>query len=366
MARGFTKRRPPSAFVFTQEQVTDSFAYDAVTGGLRWLVRTGSRSVIGKLECATERHPYAYVSFSRRKTPLHHLVWFYHKGRWPTEYLIFKDGDSKNTRIENLQESTASIVQKKLGAKRVGTSGIKGLAWDPERNHWRVSWRGKYFGGFEERAEALVALEVAKLGKVLSPKEKQKRLATKMARIRLRAVWRSVLSTSHTWSSFEHFLQTVKDRPGPKTFLRVKVAGQLLGPENFEWGVVSALDIKRRAKEKREANYEDYRDKWISKKFGVPRGWYRSTLELQNGACAICKQPETRFRQGRLLPLAVDHDHLTGNPRGLLCTSCNIGIGSLKDDPDVLKEAAAYVQRFRKEHTTPLPDNVVSLRGKPA
>lgn len=67
-------------------------------------------------------------------------------------------------------------------------------------------------------------------------------------------------------------------------------------------------------------------------------------LEKQSGVCAICSKPETKTVNGNIVPLAVDHDHNTGVVRGLLCDSCNVGLGRFKDDPALLKAAIAYLQ----------------------
>ena len=42
----------------------------------------------------------------------------------------------------------------------------------------------------------------------------------------------------------------------------------------------------------------------------------------------------------------TDHDHGTGNVRALLCHSCNLSLGNMKDDPVRLEGLAAYIRRF--------------------
>lgn len=65
---------------------------------------------------------------------------------------------------------------------------------------------------------------------------------------------------------------------------------------------------------------------------------YQAMYEAQNRACAICGTPR------EALELVIDHNHKTGKVRGLLCVSCNTGIGHLKDSPDVLDAAIAYLE----------------------
>lgn len=76
-------------------------------------------------------------------------------------------------------------------------------------------------------------------------------------------------------------------------------------------------------------------------KYGIGPVEYEAMLVAQNGVCAICKQPE--HRNGTKY-LCVDHSHVTGNIRGLLCHLCNSGIGKLNDDPNLLRAAASYLE----------------------
>ena len=72
--------------------------------------------------------------------------------------------------------------------------------------------------------------------------------------------------------------------------------------------------------------------------FGMSQEEFVLLLEKQNGVCAICQQGCKTGRQ-----LAVDHDHATGDIRGLLCADCNLGLGRFQDDPKLLTKALAYL-----------------------
>ena len=68
-------------------------------------------------------------------------------------------------------------------------------------------------------------------------------------------------------------------------------------------------------------------------------------LAWSQGGCAICGARQgLGGRNDRRL--AVDHNHTTGKVRGLLCDSCNHGLGKFKDDKRLLKIAIAYLEYF--------------------
>lgn len=58
-------------------------------------------------------------------------------------------------------------------------------------------------------------------------------------------------------------------------------------------------------------------------------------------ACAICEVVP------RNKNLDIDHDHKTEKFRGLLCNSCNRGLGHFKDNPEFLRKAASYLEGFK-------------------
>lgn len=86
------------------------------------------------------------------------------------------------------------------------------------------------------------------------------------------------------------------------------------------------------------------------KRFNLTEADYDAMFERQMGLCAICHKPETGG-----IRLAVDHDHSCCSSdsscgkcvRGLLCKRCNMGIGLLGDNPDVMTNALLYLKGSR-------------------
>jgi hypothetical protein len=88
------------------------------------------------------------------------------------------------------------------------------------------------------------------------------------------------------------------------------------------------------------------RHKELVKRYGITEATYNAILRQQGGVCAICHQPETVIGMyGQPDPLGVDHDHITDRIRGLLCRGCNAALGLCRDDPNVLRAAAAYLDQ---------------------
>lgn len=86
--------------------------------------------------------------------------------------------------------------------------------------------------------------------------------------------------------------------------------------------------------------------------FGISADDYLQMAEDQDYRCAVCRQPETAMRAGKVKRLAVDHDHDTDKVRGLLCTRCNTAIGLLRDDPALVFGVARYLT----EHSAAVED----------
>lgn len=79
------------------------------------------------------------------------------------------------------------------------------------------------------------------------------------------------------------------------------------------------------------------------KRYGISLEQYKKLFEVQNGLCLGCY----KHQKGLIKRLYVDHCHETGKIRGLLCGNCNFAIGQAKEQPEILRRLADYVERNR-------------------
>lgn len=150
------------------------------------------------------------------------------------------------------------------------------------------------------------------------------------------------------WGDFWIFVRDVGDRPTPNHRLLAKMKAAPLGPDNFRWvecmpnATKSAHQKAWRAKNPRKARSND-----LKKTYGITVDDFERMLEEQDGVCAICEQPEKTLNRFTQAPrnLAVDHCHVSGAVRGLLCTNCNTLVGASKDRIDILLKAVQYLER---------------------
>jgi ribosomal protein L24E len=77
----------------------------------------------------------------------------------------------------------------------------------------------------------------------------------------------------------------------------------------------------------------------LKREYGITAADYEALLVQQGGCCAICCSEPSPDRR-----LSVDHNHVTGDVRGLLCQSCNSVLGYAYDNPERLRAAAKYLE----------------------
>ena len=91
----------------------------------------------------------------------------------------------------------------------------------------------------------------------------------------------------------------------------------------------------------------------LKKLYGITLEEFEAMLTEQDGRCKICLEPvgslviESNYRSrdpDKWKRAMVDHCHRTGKVRGILCMGCNFSIGHFKDDPEILRRAAAYLE----------------------
>ena len=84
--------------------------------------------------------------------------------------------------------------------------------------------------------------------------------------------------------------------------------------------------------------------KYLERTYGITYKNYETMLEEQGHLCAICNGVGFKMAEHHNLLLVVDHDHVTGNVRGLLCHNCNRGLGLFKDSQESLEKAKDYLK----------------------
>lgn len=87
------------------------------------------------------------------------------------------------------------------------------------------------------------------------------------------------------------------------------------------------------------------------KRYGVTPEWYQGQLEKQNSVCALCLKPEISERRkgSTVRSLAIDHCHVNGTARGLLCSACNQAVGKIEAAPGWIERALEYLKETRDD-----------------
>ncbi len=123
---------------------------------------------------------------------------------------------------------------------------------------------------------------------------------------------------------------------------RIKNRTKILARQKI-WTENNKERHKEQAKIWYNENKERTRNSQLKRNFGITLEEYNKFLDLQNNGCAICGGEAGKKS------FSVDHDHTNGKVRELLCRGCNVGIGNLKDDPELLEKAINYIKKFRED-----------------
>ena len=77
----------------------------------------------------------------------------------------------------------------------------------------------------------------------------------------------------------------------------------------------------------------------FKKFYNLTQDQYEEKVKLQNGLCAICHKKPKKI-------LEVDHNHQTGSVRGLLCRKCNMALGFLHEDTEIITNLLQYIRDY--------------------
>ena len=100
---------------------------------------------------------------------------------------------------------------------------------------------------------------------------------------------------------------------------------------------------KARVKARHQANPERTRNNDLKRNYGITLQEHQEMYKNQTGVCAICKGEG----DGKWKKLCVDHDHKTGKVRQLLCRNCNMVLGQVGDNANLLEEMIKYLQKHQ-------------------
>lgn len=102
---------------------------------------------------------------------------------------------------------------------------------------------------------------------------------------------------------------------------------------DYKCKLCSSIDYNNNPKKKELA-----RQRHLKHKYTIDIKIYDKLYESQNGECAICHTKSN-------ITMAVDHCHINGDIRGLLCHHCNTAIGLFRENIDIMENAKKYLQK---------------------
>lgn len=167
------------------------------------------------------------------------------------------------------------------------------------------------------------------------------------------------------WMDFWKFVEDVGERPSKGHYFYKIDRSKPYSKNNFKW-------VEHIRRQPNETDQEWNKRKWQQRLKLKPSLYeygsvfrelelsldeysklYLRKLEEQNNLCIICNKPETQIdkRSNKFKRLAIDHCHKTKKIRGLLCSSCNHGVGCFQDSIILIQQAINYLDKYEKHPT---------------
>ena len=123
-----------------------------------------------------------------------------------------------------------------------------------------------------------------------------------------------------------------------------------MSENKFTKNLDKAYDARKERRKNQRKLYNKFnkkklKSKELLRKYGIDVDDYDRMVESQNNKCKICGTDEPRGVGG----WKVDHCHMTGKVRGLLCNNCNLGLGYFKDNTKSLQAAIEYLNEYSED-----------------
>jgi len=134
-----------------------------------------------------------------------------------------------------------------------------------------------------------------------------------------------------------------KGKGGFNTKINCDICGQQMSPANLARHREPCIKVQGKLLNGKQLSVKEYKQLRIALRV---KNWdvdeYLKKHSEQNNKCCICGDKPAKGR------LDADHCHSTGQPRGLLCGRCNVGLGCFKDDRTILTSAIKYLKEQKE------------------
>ncbi len=145
--------------MITQERLKELFDYREDGEFIRKVNKGPAKagSVAGDIDLLG----YGRINVDGKRCKTHRLVWMWHHGYFPENYLDHINRKSADNRIENLREVSQSCNMRNVGNRSTNTSGAKGICWSKTSGKWQaqmmVNGKTIYLGTYDSFKEAVQA-----------------------------------------------------------------------------------------------------------------------------------------------------------------------------------------------------------------
>jgi hypothetical protein len=156
--------------------------------------------------------------------------------------------------------------------------------------------------------------------------------------------WRKNLSRSHmgqvAWNKGKRLVPKEISREKRKKYIKIwKLNNREKILQQSRASYKRNIDkLRKRSREFYWKNRQKELDRIRFKKYGITGDEFRKIIEEQGIRCPICTRNIDKN-------LSVDHDHITGKIRGIICNDCNLAIGNAHSSPERLRAMADYLER---------------------